>query len=437
MALLGREFIAVPDDRKGQIVYKHPDLNIRKYTRAIVDADEIALFVNKGQVIGTLPPGQHQIDANELPFLGAIIDRVTGGNAYRAELFFVGTREYTGQPFGGRVDDVQDPQTGMIVTLRVFGDYALKVIDPGMLVLNLTGTVDVTNNEAITAWVAEQILKGLRTEVTRQIVRNGWPILGLSAYTPDIEQAVITAANTLVGPYGLIIARMGNFDVNLSDSDEAQLKSLAKDTAYSRLAGSFNAYAAGEAALGAGQGMAKGGGATQGAFLAAGLGLGQQAGSPPPGAGGMPPPAPGFAGGGGGFAGGGGAGQGGGATTVVSCPSCGTSNTGGARFCHNCGASLAPPTVECPSCHTANPAGVKFCSSCGTSLAAVPAAAAAARCASCGTQLVPGAKFCPDCGTPAGGQALRSDAPVAGAAPPAGGAAGPGPELTDAPSAGA
>ncbi len=437
MALLGREFIAVPDDRKGQIVYKHPDLNIRKYTRAIVDADEIALFVNKGQVIGTLPPGQHQIDANELPFLGAIIDRVTGGNAYRAELFFVGTREYTGQPFGGRVDDVQDPQTGMIVTLRVFGDYALKVIDPGMLVLNFTGTVDVTNNEAITAWVAEQILKGLRTEVTRQIVRNGWPILGLSAYTPDIEQAVITAANTLVGPYGLIIARMGNFDVNLSDSDEAQLKSLAKDTAYSRLAGSFNAYAAGEAALGAGQGMAKGGGATQGAFLAAGLGLGQQAGSPPPGAGGMPPPAPGFAGGGGGFAGGGGAGQGGGATTVVSCPSCGTSNTGGARFCHNCGASLAPPTVECPSCHTANPAGVKFCSSCGTSLAAVPAAVAAARCASCGTQLVPGAKFCPDCGTPAGGQALRSDAPVAGAAPPAGVTAGPGPELTDSPSAGA
>jgi membrane protease subunit (stomatin/prohibitin family) len=191
MALLGREFIAVPDDRKNQIVFKHPDNNIRKFTRAIVDADELALFVNKGAVIGTLPPGQHQIDAQELPFLGGIIDHVTGGNAYRAELFFVGTREYTGQPFGGRIDDVQDPQTGMIVTLRVFGDYALKVSDPGKLVLNLTGTVDVTNNEAITGWVSEQILKAMRTEVTRQIVRNGWPILGLSAYTPDIEKVVI------------------------------------------------------------------------------------------------------------------------------------------------------------------------------------------------------------------------------------------------------
>ena len=405
MALLGREFIAVPDDRKGQILFKWPDVNIRKFTRAIVDADELALFVNKGQVIGTLPPGQHQIDAQELPFLGGIIDWATGGNAYRAELFFVGTKEYTGQPFGGRIDDVQDPQTGMIVTLRVFGDYALKVIDAGKLVLNLTGTVDVTNNDNITGWIADQILKAMRTEVTRQIVRNGWPILGLSAYTPDIEKTVIEAANGLIDPYGLLIARMGNFDVNLSDQDQEQLKTLAKDTAYSRLAGSFNAYAAGEAALGAGQGMAQGGGATQGAFLAAGLGLGQQVGAPPPGAGAPPPPAPGFAGGGAGFAGGPG-GAGAAADAGVTCASCGTANAAGAKFCANCGTSLAPPTEKCPNCAADNAVGAKFCSSCGTSLA--PAA-----CASCGTELAAGAKFCASCGTAVG-------APAA-AAPPAAG----------------
>ena len=397
MALLGREFIAVPDDRKGQIVYKHPDNSIRKFTRAIVDADELALFVNKGQVIGTLPPGQHQIDAQELPFLGGIIDRVTGGNAYRAELFFVGTKEYTGQPFGGRIDDVQDPQTGMIITLRVFGDYALKVADPGKLVLNLTGTVDVTDNEAITGWIAEQMLKVMRTEVTRQIVRNGWPILGLSAYTPDIEKVVIEGANGLIDPYGLLIARMGNFDINLSSDDEAQLKTLAKDTAYSRLAGSFNAYAAGEAAIGAGEGMAKGGGSTGGAFLAAGLGVGQQVGAPQPGAGAPPPPAPGFAGGGQGYAG----------AAGVACASCGTANAPGAKFCANCGTSLAPPTVACPSCGTANAPGAKFCANCGTALAA-----AAGHCTSCGAELAPGAKFCAGCGT----ATAPADAPPASAA---------------------
>jgi membrane protease subunit (stomatin/prohibitin family) len=390
MALLGREFIAVPDDRKNQIVFKWPDINIRKMTRAIVNADELALFVNTGKVVATMGPGRHQIDADEIPGLGIVIDWATGGNAYRAELYFVGTREFPGFTFGGRIDDVQDPQTGMIVTLRIFGDYSLQVRDPALLITNLVGTVDVTNNELIAGWVSDQLLKVMRTHLTTQIVRNGWPILGLSAYTPDIEKEAISAANDQLATYGVALVRMGNFDVNLSEQDEAQLKTLAKDTAYSRLAGSFNQYAAGEMALGAGAGMAQGGGATGGAFLAAGLGLGGQAAAPPqPGP--PPPPAPGFAGGGPGYAapaGGAGAAQG------VECPSCHNANAPTAKFCASCGTSLAPPTIVCANCQAENPAGARFCSSCGQALGPQ-----VAHCPSCSAEVAPGARFCPSCGT--------------------------------------
>src|ERR1700722_11786034 len=92
MALLGREFIAVPDDRKGQIVFKWPDKTNLRYARAIVNADEMAMFVNTGQVVQTLGPGRHQIDANELPGLGSIIDAVSGGEAHPAGVFFGRTR---------------------------------------------------------------------------------------------------------------------------------------------------------------------------------------------------------------------------------------------------------------------------------------------------------------------------------------------------------
>src|SRR5271170_311650 len=273
MALFSREFIAVPDDRKGQIVFKWPDVTIRKFTHAIVNADEVALFVNTGQIAATMGPGRHSVDADEIPGLGAIIDFATGGNAYRAELYFVGTREYTGFKFGGRVDDVQDPRTGLVVTLRVFGDYALQVADPARLVTNLTATVDVTDNERIAGWVTDQLLKVLRTHVTTQVTRNGWPILGLMAYSAEIEQNTIEAGNGQLAPYGIRLTRMGNFDINLSPEDEDQLKQLAKATSYSQLAGGFQNYAAGEMALGAGQGMAQGGGGTEGAFLGAGFAM--------------------------------------------------------------------------------------------------------------------------------------------------------------------
>jgi len=359
MALFSREFIAVPDDRKGQIVFKWPDVTIRRMSHAIVNADEVALFVNTGQVMQTMGPGRHSIDADELPGLGALIDFATGGNAYRAELYFVGTREYTSFKFGGRVDDVQDPRTGLVVTLRVFGDYALRVIDPARLITNLTATVDVTDNERIAAWVSDQLLKVLRTNVTTQVTANGWPILGLSVHSPEIEQAAITAANGQLEAYGIGLTRLGNFDINLAPEDAAQLKQLAKDTSYSQLAGGFGQYAAGEMALGAGQGMAQGGGATQGAFLAAGLGLGgglggmmqqpaapaQQA-PPPQAPAAAPAPAPAPAG--------------------VACASCSTPNPAGAKFCMGCGQAVAPAVKHCTECGTELPGSAKFCASCGT-----------------------------------------------------------------------
>lgn len=385
MALLGREFIAVPDDRKGQIVFKWPDITIRRFTRAIVNADEMAMFVNTGQVVQTLGPGRHQIDANELPGLGAVIDTITGGNAYRAELYFVGTREYTGFKFGGRVDDVQDPRTGLVVTLRVFGDYALRVADPVRLVTNLTSTVDVTDNERIAGWVSDQLLKVLRTHVTTQIIRNGWPILGLMAYSAEIEQNTIEAANGQLVAYGVQLTRMGNFDVNLSPEDEKQLKQLAKDTSYSQLAGGFQNYAAGEMALGAGQGMAQGGAGVDGAFLGAGFGLasafgaqqaqaqaaqqaaaqqaaaqqaaaqhgvpyGQPQGQPQQGQPYQAPPSqaqPQQAAG-------------------PVCASCQAPNPAGAKFCMGCGQRLTPAVQHCTECGSELPPTARFCSGCGT-----------------------------------------------------------------------
>jgi membrane protease subunit (stomatin/prohibitin family) len=250
----------------------------------------------------------------------------------------------------------------------VFGDYALRVIDPARLVTNLTATVDVTDNERIAGWVSDQLLKVLRTNVTTQVVANGWPILGLSVHSPEIEQAAITSANGQLEAYGIALTRMGNFDINLAPEDAAELKRLAKDTSYTHLAGGFQQYAAGEMALGAGQGMAQGGGSTEGAFLAAGLGLGgalggmqqQAAQAPPP----PPPAAPAPA-----------------AAPAPTAP-----------------APTAVAGATCASCATGNPAGAKFCMGCGQALAP-----AVKHCTECGTELPGVAKFCANCGTPAGG----------------------------------
>ena len=133
----------------------------------------------------------------------------------------------------------------------------------------------MTSNDAITGWVAQQLLKVTRTTVTTQLMSGAWPILGLSVHSPEIEVAALPAANEQLADYGLAITRFGNLDINLDDDDNARLKKLAGDTAYSRLAGGFLQAAQAEALQGAGEGMAQGGAAVTPMFLGAGLRHGQ------------------------------------------------------------------------------------------------------------------------------------------------------------------
>jgi class 3 adenylate cyclase/tetratricopeptide (TPR) repeat protein len=53
----------------------------------------------------------------------------------------------------------------------------------------------------------------------------------------------------------------------------------------------------------------------------------------------------------------------------MKCPSCGTENREGRKFCAECGAPLA---LVCSACGTANEPGERFCGDCGAALAAPP-----------------------------------------------------------------
>ncbi len=199
----------------------------------------MALFFKEGKLAGTLPQGRSTMDGALIPFLGDIVDWASGGNMYRAELYFVGTREFVSLPFGGPIDNIEDPETGLAVGLRVFGEYALSVSDPCAMILKLVGTRQASN-DLITDWAREQILKALRTSVVKKLTAEKWPVLGLAARTADIESALIADVQAPLQPYGLKITRLGNMTITLSPEDEQTLKGLRKDTAYTRLAGGLS-----------------------------------------------------------------------------------------------------------------------------------------------------------------------------------------------------
>lgn len=347
---VGELVIARPDDAKSFVVWKHPDPTIPKFSQLTVNSDEQAVFFRDGKVVGTLPPGRHTLDSTNIPFLSNLLDSVTGGRLFITEVFFVSMREFTGVKFGGPIGNVEDPKSGVPVQTMVHGEFSFRVTNCEQLILGLVGTGQAQAFE-VRSWLKEQVLKVIRDRIAQLLVKNKWPLLDVTsgAYTEELETEVIAGLLPHVSTYGMVIVRLGNFEIAIDEEDAKNLKRLYTDAAYLRTVGGVGAYqqfAAGKAMLGAGEGMAKGGGAEGGsgggllggAGLGVGLGMAQMlmnqqnqarnAGAPSTDAG---------------AAAGGSAAQAPAGAAV------------GAKFCTSCGAPLA--------------SGGKFCSQCGTRVA--------------------------------------------------------------------
>ncbi len=386
-----RLFLQRPDEAKGWVVYRWPDTNIRLGTQCTVEADEVAVFLRDGNVVGTLPPGRHTLDGLSIPWVSLLVDAITGGNLFVCEVYFVTTRQLHGVKFGGEIGRVKDPETELRVRLRAFGECTVEVADPAVLLTRQTGLGELRDDgERFKRIVGERVMLALSDDVGELVAKKGTALdLVLSgALKEELIEEAKRGVDGHLQEIGLQVAGFQRLEINPDDTDWQQLQHDAADLRAMRrdarraqlmneveierraklslLAGGYQPMASGEAMIGAGAGLAQGGESSGTALGGAGLGIGlamagqlaqglgntMAHGAPVQQGGGMPS-----------------------APVVAGLP----------------GANTAALTT-CPSCQAQVPQG-RFCGSCGTQLS--PAAC------SCGAAFAPGAKFCSSCGKPA------------------------------------
>jgi membrane protease subunit (stomatin/prohibitin family) len=391
--------IARPDNLKQLIVYKHPDQNIPMFSQLTVDMDEWAVFFKDGRFVGVLEPGRVTLQSQNIPFLNSLVTSFTGGQVFIAEVYFVKRAPVRSVPFGGPIGDMLDPLTSEQVTPRIFGEMAVQVVDPVKFIIGYSGQAATGDNDFVLNWIKGLFMNGVKTTLGELCENEGKSLLQAVSLTQKLAAAFVAHAPDLAD-IGIKILQVGQFNINFSDDDrerlkvanaeiakaqrevrvkqigvagaaaEAQAKQFQLDQKFGQdaryvkeLAGSYQGYAAGQAVIGAGQGMAEhgvgGGVAGLGAQMAVGVGMGNMM------AGGFAPPqaaaaAPVFSPGG----------------TQVTCGKCGAKQPGG-KFCADCGTPLVAQKKFCSGCGVEMAAGARFCASCGTPVGAVAPPSAA------------------------------------------------------------
>ncbi|HTB72309.1 MAG TPA: SPFH domain-containing protein [Polyangiaceae bacterium] len=384
--------VARPDSQKALIVYKHPDQNLPMHSQLTVDSDECAVFFRDGRVVGVIPPGRVTLDTQNIPFLNSIVTSYTGGQVFIAEVYFVKTTPVRSVPFGGPIGDMLDPLTGEQVQPRIFGEMSVVVVDPVRFVVGYSGQAASGDNDAVLGWIKGLFMNGVKTTLGELCDSEGKSLLQAVSLTTKLAAAFVAHAPDL-NDIGVRILQVGQFNINFSDQDrqrlvaanaeiakaqrdvrvrqigvagaaaDAQAKQFQLDQQFGQdaryvkeLAGSYQGYAAGQAVIGAGKGMAEHGVGGGIAGLGAQMAVGMNVGNAMSGGFAAAAPPPTFSPGG----------------TQAICGKCGTKQPGG-KFCAECGSPLVAQKKFCSGCGIELAAGAKFCSGCGT-----PAGAGAA-----------------------------------------------------------
>jgi len=377
------------DGPAGVFAWKYPNQELGTWTQLIVNESQEAILFKGGQALDSFTAGRHTLSTANIPLLSNVVNLPFGGKSpFTAEVWFVNKMNSMNVKWGTSAPlQLQDPKYKIMVGVRAFGQFGVRVEDPRKFLLKLVGTLPLFDQETMVNYFRGLLMSNINELISSYLVHKKISILEINAYVVEISKHIQGRLASSFLDNGIELNNFFIDSINIPEDDPATLRlkeALAKKAEMDIIGftyqqeRSFNTMeeAAGNpgnigagmmnTGLGLGMGFGLAGPAAEIVTrMTRSMSLDGSAGSPAVSG-----------------------------TSSKSCSSCGALNPADARFCTGCGQSLQPDPAEgstCRSCSKPVVPGAKFCPYCGESLII--------KCTGCGHELMPGQKFCAECGT--------------------------------------
>lgn len=340
------QVVAWEDDSRNTLVYRFPmgeRTAIMVGSKLTVRPSQVAIFVNRGQIADIFEPGEYKLETRNLPFLTAIGDVFfKGDKRFKAEVYFVNTKQFTGQKWGtANPIAMRDADFGM-VRFRGFGMFGFKVDKPQKLLEELFGTNSTFTVEDISNHLKSHLISCM----TDTIAESKISALDLAMKYMEFAEECKKRAQEKFKELGLMLT---SFNIENLSFPEAVEKAIDQRTQLGIIGDKMGTYTQKAAADALGDAAKNPG--TTGAFMGIGLGsnvggvMGATLGNIANARNTAPAPQQG---------------------TSKFCPNCGTKISASTKFCGQCGTKQE--ANACPKCSAPIKSGSNFCNECGTKL---------------------------------------------------------------------
>ncbi|PKI17811.1 SPFH domain-containing protein [Colwellia sp. 12G3] len=322
-------------------------------TQVIVNQAQQAVFYKDGKALDVLEPGRHTLKSANIPLLEHIVNIPFGNQTpFAAEIYFVNKAVNLDMKWGTQEPiPVLDPVYKVLVPVRAFGQFGMKIIDAKKFVAELVGTVDEFDAQQVCDYFRGHLMSRIKDFISAKIINDGVSILTISSQLNEMSAALKHDISAEFNRFGIEIVNFYLSSINVPQDDDSVVRlkeMLAKKAEFDLYGEDYNTVKTFDVAEKAASNESEGNVAGAGVGMGVGMGIGNQ-----------------------------------------------MMNMNADMM--DSGKATKPlhtnDTSTCCSCQKTLAAGVKFCPDCGTEQVKKRQ-----YCTGCGCNTPESANFCPDCG---------------------------------------
>lgn len=217
-----------------ELVYKFPSEDLRIGTQLVVHVGQVAFFVKGGKVMDMFECGTYTIKTENIPILNKLINLPFGGNSpFQAEVWFINTLAILNTKWGTPTPiQLEDPKYGIVVPVRAFGQYGIKVVNPKLFLETLVGNMTTFTTEKIDQYFKGKMMSFFSNLISDKMTKDEISVLNINSHLIEMSEFVQSNISKEFSAFGLSLEDFNIMSINVPEGDLSfQKLKEAKDLA--------------------------------------------------------------------------------------------------------------------------------------------------------------------------------------------------------------
>lgn len=217
-----------------ELCKKFPSDDLRLGTQVVVYPSQVAFFVKGGQIYDKFEAGTYTLKTENIPLLNKIINLPFGSQSpFKAEVWYINLTTKMDMKWGTTTPiQLEDPKYNIIVPVRAYGQYGIRVVEPEIFLKSLIGNMSFFSSEKVNEYFKGQMLSNLNNAISTKVANDGISILDINTHLLEMSEYCGGEINKAFTKYGLSLTDFSFVSINVPANDPSVVRlKEAKDFA--------------------------------------------------------------------------------------------------------------------------------------------------------------------------------------------------------------